>query len=284
VDKFDRAWQLFRQSFVVLSQEEGILLFPALSAISAILLGAAFFVPLFELGTFQALARHRATWMDWLPLFSWYYANTFVVVFFNSALVGCANIRLSGGNPTVADGLGLACTRIHRIAAWTLLAATVGLLLRAIEERSERMGRIVASLLGIGWTMVTYLIVPVIILEDRPIGASVSRSADLFKRTWGEQLAGNFGFGLLNLVLAVPGLGLAAVLYSVSRPAGLIVGVVYLLMQAAVTTAVRGIFTVALYRFATTGEAPFGFSADALRGRSERVDDFWTRRASGPLQ
>ena len=77
---------------------------------------------------------------------------------------------------------------------------------------------------------------------------------------------------------------MAAVLYSVSRPAGVIVGVVYMLMLAAVSTAVRGIFTVALYRFATTGEAPFGFSADALRGRTEHVDDFFTRRASDPLR
>lgn len=284
MDRFDRAWQLFRQSFAVLSQEEGVLLFPVLSAISAILLGAAFFVPLFQLGTFQALAQHRAGWMDWLPLFSWYYANTFVVVFFNSALVGCANIRLSGGNPTVADGLRLACARIHRIAAWTLMAATVGLLLRAIEQRSERLGKIVAAILGAGWTMVTYLIVPVIVLEDRPIGKSVSRSAELFRKTWGEQLAGNFGFGLVNLVLAVPGIGLAMLLASVSPPLGVIVGVVYVLMLAAVSTAVKGIFTVALYRFATSGQAPFGFSADALRGRTERVDDFWSQRRADPLR
>jgi len=278
LDKLERAWQLFRQSFVVLSQEEGILLFPVLSAISAVLLGAAFFIPLFELGTFQALARHRAGWMDWIPLFSWYYANTFVVVFFNSALVGCANIRLSGGNPTIGDGLRVACARIHRIAAWTLLAATVGLLLRAIEERSERMGKIVSAILGAGWTMITYLIVPIIILEDRSIRDSLSRSTDLLRRTWGERLAGNFGFSLLNIVLAVPGVGLAMLVFSVSPPAGVIIGVVYLLMLAAITTAVRGIFTVALYRFATTGEAPFGFSADVLRGRTEKVDDFFTQR------
>jgi hypothetical protein len=212
VGSLPRAWQLFRQSFIVLSQEEGILIFPVLSAISALMLGGAFFVPLFQIGTFQALAQHRAGWMDYVPLFSWYYANTFVVVFFNAAMVACANIRLSGGDPTVGDGLRVALSRIHRIAAWTLLAGTVGLLLRAIEERSERAGKIVSAFLGLGWTMVTYLIVPVIMLEDLTVGGSVARSVQLFKKTWGEQLAGGFGFGLLNFLLLLPGLALALVM------------------------------------------------------------------------
>src|SRR6266545_4165890 len=130
MDSLTRSWRLFRQSFTVLSNEPGMLVFPVLSAVSALLLCASFFIPLYQTGTLQAVARHRAGWMDYIPLCSWYYANTFVVVFFNSAMVACAGIRLNGGDPTVADGFRIACSRIHRIAAWTLVAGTVGLLLR----------------------------------------------------------------------------------------------------------------------------------------------------------
>ena len=274
-----RAWELFCQSFIVLSEEEGILIFPVLSAISAILLGATFFVPLFAVGTFQALAHHRATWMDYVPLFSWYLANTFVVVFFNSAMVACTNIRLSGGKPTVSDGLRIAAGCIHRIAAWALLSATVGILLRIVEEQSQRWGRILASFLGIGWTMLTYLIVPVIVLEDRSVTDSVSRSAQLFRKTWGEQMAGGFGFGLLNMLLILPGVGLALLMVKLSLPLAVIMGVVYMLMLAAVTSAVRQIFTVALYRYATSGEAPFGFTADSLGGAAAK-----SRNAPGEWQ
>jgi hypothetical protein len=48
--------------------------------------------------------------------------------------------------------------------------------------------------------------------------------------------------------------------------AGIILAAVYLLILATVTSAVRGVFTVALYRYATAGAAPPGFSADVIDG------------------
>lgn len=261
-----RTWELFKQSLTVLSEEPSLVLFPVLSAFSAVLLMAGFFIPLYRLGSFQAIFHRTATWEDYVPLASWYYANTFVVVFFNSALTACVNIRLSGGNPTLTDGLSIAAGRLPRIAAWTLVSATVGLVLRGIENQSQKGGRILRGLLGAGWTMVTYLIIPVVIIEDRTVAASVKRSVELLRKTWGEQLAGGFGFGLLGVLLVVPGFGLGLLLMPISLALGITVIVTYVLMLAAIFGAVRGIFTVALYRFATDGRAPFGFSDAALSG------------------
>jgi hypothetical protein len=42
--------------------------------------------------------------------------------------------------------------------------------------------------------------------------------------------------------------------------------VVYALILAVVTSAVKGVFTAALYRYATSGEAPRGFSAELIHG------------------
>ena len=258
-----RTWQLFRQSFNVLSEEPSLVVFPILTAVSALLLMAVFFVPLYRLGVFQAIFHRTATWDDYLPLFSWYYANTFVVVFFNSALTACVNIRLSGGAPTLADGIRVAAGRLPRIAAWTLLSGTVGLLLRGIENH-QKAGRILTSILGAGWTLVTYLIIPVVIIEDRSLPASVRRSIELLRKTWGEQIAGGFGFGLLGILLVLPGFALGLMLLPLSAGLGLSVIVTYILMLAAVFGAARGVFTVALYRYATDGQPPLGFSRDAF--------------------
>ena len=266
-----RTWLLFKQSFNVLSEEPSLVVFPILTAVSAILLVASFFVPLYRIGTFTAIAHRHATWVDYVPLVSWYYANTFVVVFFNSALTACVNIRLSGGNPTLADGLRIAASRLPRIAAWTLVSASVGLLLRAIESSSDRWGRIFTSILGAGWTLITYLISPVVIIEDRTVGASVKRSTQLLRRTWGEQLAGNFGFGLLTVFLCLPGIIIGLAACRLDAAAGVILIVMYLLILAAVASAVKGIFTVALYRYASEGRAPFGFSPEALAGFTQRT-------------
>jgi len=124
--------------------------------------------------------------------------------------------------------------------------------------------------LGLGWTLITYLIVPVILLEDRGVVDSIYRSAELFRKNWGEEVAGSFGFGLLNLVLFLPGLLMGFLLWPVDRAIAVIVTVVYLLILAAVSSAVKGIFTVALYRYATSGQAPAGFTAEWIEGSLKR--------------
>ncbi len=262
----DRTWQLYKQSFAVLSADVEILLFPVMSAAAALVVSASFFVPMYMIGAFEAMRARTAKWDDYAVLFVWYCCYYFVIIFFNSALVGCANIRLSGGDPTVADGLRIAAGRLPRIMAWTLVAATVGVLLQSLRNRRNIFGRLLGSALGLGWTLITYLIVPVIIFENRGIYDSIYRSAELFKKHWGEQVAGSFGFGLLDLLLFLPSLLLGALFWNWDRGFAVIAVLVYTLILAAVSSAVRGVFTVALYRYATSGEAPPGFSAGLIDG------------------
>ena len=266
----DRTWQLYKESFNVLSADVEILLFPVMSAVGAIAVAVSFFIPLYRLGTFQAIHSGAAKWDDYATLFVWYYCNFFVVIFFNAALVACANIRLSGGDPTVGSGLRIAAARLHRILAWAFIATTVGVVLQSLRNRRSLLGGLLGSALGLGWTLITYLMVPVIVVEDLNMTNSIHRSAELFRKNWGEQVAGSFGFGLLNLLLLLPGLALGALLWQVDRAAGVILGVVYALILAVVTSAVTGVFTVALYRYATSGQAPAGFTADLIQDSLSR--------------
>jgi Family of unknown function (DUF6159) len=264
--RLDRAWQLFKESFAVLAGDSEILLFPVCSGISLLLLGASFFIPLYRDGTLQAVTHHKGTWDDYAVLFAWYYLNFFVGIFFNSALMGCANMRLSGKQPTVRAGFRIALERAGRIALWALLAASVGLVLSALRDRNNKLLSIVSAGLNLAWSLITYLIVPVLLFEDRSVFASLNRSAELFRSHWGEQVAGNFGFGLVTLLLSIPAAVLALVCWRFDPIAGIVLAGVYLLILATVTSAVRGVFTVALYRYATAGAPPSGFSADAMDG------------------
>lgn len=262
----DRTWRLYKESFNVLSADVEILLFPVMSAVAAIAVAASFFIPLYRIGTFEAIHRGAARWDDYATLFVWYYLSFFVVIFFNAALVGCASTRLSGGDPAVGDGFRFAAAHMHRILAWAFIATTVGVLLQSLRNRRSLFSGLLGGALGLGWTLITYLIVPVIVFEDRGMFDSIYRSAELFRKTWGEQVAGDFGFGLLNLLLLLPGIGLGVLLWQVDHAAGVIVGVVYALILAVVTSAVKGVFTAALYRYATSGQAPRGFTMDLIHG------------------
>ena len=260
-----RTWELYKQSFRVLTADSEILVFPVLSTVGTLMLAAGFFVPLHRAGLLAGLEGGASGAAVYGVLFLWYFLNVFLVVFFNSALVACADIRLSGGDPTVADGLRVAVQRLDRIVAWAFVAATVGVLLRALANRPGLLVRLLGAGLSVGWALVTYLIVPVLVIEDVGVISAIERSAALFRKHWGEQVAGTFGFGVLNLLLCLPGLLVGAVLFRMVEPAaGIIVGGVYLLVLATVLASLRGIFTVALYRFAVDGVPPYGFAAESL--------------------
>ncbi len=264
----ERTWDLTKQSFAVLRADKEILLFPVMSAVAAIIVSLSFLVPLLLSGALQAVESSGANATTYLTLFAFYYVNYFVILFFNSALVACANIRLGGGDSTVGDGLRIAGSRIGRIAAWALVAATVGLLLRLLEERFEKLGKFLISLLGLAWTLITYFIVPVIVFEDLSIMDSIKRSADLFRKQWGTQVVSGFSFGLIFFLLALPGIALGFAGFLIDPRVGLatlFLMIVYFLVLAVISAALKAIFTVVLYRFATQGEVPAAFTPDFVQ-------------------
>jgi hypothetical protein len=192
-----------------------------------------------------------------------------VITFFNAAIVGSAVIRLSGGDPTFGDGLRTATSRLPQILAWAALAATVGLVLRAIEERSEKIGQLVAGLMGAAWSIATFLVVPVLVVEQLgPIDA-LKKSTSLLRKTWGDQLVSGAAFGLIFFLLALPGFGLmfAGFLAGVKVGlVGLVLGGLYLLLLALVHSALQAIFEAAVYLYAEKGAAPELFGQELLSG------------------
>jgi len=262
-ERTSRTWELTKQSFKVLAADKRMLLFPVLSGIAVIIVSISFLIPLVGSGAF---GHEGATTVgEYAIMFLFYFANYFVIVFFNSALVYCASVRLSGGQATVGDGLRASWERAGRIFVWALVAATVGLALRIIEDRVEKLGRIIAWLLGTAWTLMTYFIVPVLVFEDLGIVDSVKRSTRVLKDTWGEEVISGFSFGLIWLLGIVIGAALAFGGLMVHPWLGIAVGVGYFLLLSVTAAAVKTIFTVALYRYASQGQVPAGFSPDLVQ-------------------
>ncbi len=273
--KFARSWELVKASLAVLKSDKELLVFPAVSAIATILVAASFFVPMFAAGMFQDIDRNGGHMpLSWyLILFAFYIVQYTVIFFFNSALVGAAMIRLDGGDPTVADGLRIARSKIVPILGYALIAATVGIILRSIEQRAGFVGRIVIGLIGVAWTVATFMVVPVLVSRDiGPIDA-VKESATLLKRTWGENLIGNGGIGLVFglIVFGVMLVGMALAIFFGTNGMGslaLVIGgitVIAVIGIALVQAALSGIYSAALYRYAVDGKAPIGFDGAALQ-------------------
>lgn len=270
--KFARSWSLVKASAGVLRQDKELLVFPAISVVASLLVMASFILPLFGLLDFKAMEQgeREPMWLyAWVFLF--YLAQYFVIFFFNTALVGAAMIRLRGGDPTVADGLNIAWSKRGTIFGYALIAATVGMILRAIEERAGVIGKWVAGFLGAAWTVVTFMTVPILVSRDIGPVDAVKESALLLKKTWGENLIGQGGvgivFGLLQfLVIALMVVALIAV--AATKSVALIVtvvaiGVFAMMALALIQAALSGIYSAALYRHAM-GEETLGMDRALL--------------------
>ena len=270
--KFARSWALVKASAGVLKQDKELLVFPAISAVASLLVMASFILPLFGLLDFKAMdqGEREPMWLyAWVFLF--YLTQYFVIFYFNTALVGAAMIRLRGGDPTVADGLNIAWSKVSTIFGYALIAATVGMILRAIEQRAGVIGRWVAGLLGAGWTVITFMTVPILVSRDIGPLDAVKESALLLKKTWGENLIGQGGvgvvFGLLQFavialtvvaVIAVAGTKSVALIVTVVA-----LGVITMMVLALIQSALSGIYSAALYRHAM-GEDTVGMDSQML--------------------
>jgi len=142
------------------------------------------------------------------------------------------------------------------------------MVLRMIEDRSSLIGRLVASLVGIAWTLATFFVVPVLAFENLGPIEALKRSAELFRRNWGEEVVGTFSFGLIFFLLAVPGVLLPVFGGALAGGTGVTVGAslmfIYFIFLAVVSASTHGIFLAALYRYATSGTVSPGFSPDTL--------------------
>ena len=259
--RFARSWQIFKASWRVLRSRKELAVFPLLSGLATLVVAASFLTP--ALFTIRDSASDRPTAASYLLFLGFYLVTAYVTIFFNAALISQANVALSGGDPSVAGGLRVAGANWLRILPWALLSATVSLVLRAIEERLGFLGRIVIGLIGMAWQLVTYLVLPVLVLEGIGTRDSVKRSADMFKRTWGENVLGNAGIGVISFLAFLPGVALIALGVSAGGAtllACVVVAVLWLIVVAIASAALSGIYQTALYRYAADGAVAPAFA------------------------
>lgn len=272
-----RGIELTRVSWAVVKAEKGLMGLPLLSAVISLVAWGVLMLAAYAIGgapetTGPAGAQdtqYPAVYYLFVGLA--YGVSAFIAVYFNAVVIGVATIRLRGGDPTLKDGFRLANSKLPKIIGWALLTATVGLVLRMLDERAGILGSIAVAIIGIAWAVLTFFVVPVLLYEQVGVFGGIKRSSKIFKERWGEQFTGNavigliFGLGILVaiivgglLVMVVPGAPLK-ITFGVLGLAGV-------LILIGLNGAVSGVFNAALYQYATTGEATGGFTEDALAG------------------
>lgn len=272
--KLSNSWELVKASFRVLGADKELVVFPIISAIGAIIVSLTFALPMFLSGLVDRMVSDQIEITGIIVIFLFYLAQYTVIFFANTALVGAAMIRLRGGDPTVGQGFRIAFSRLGSIIGYALIAATVGMILRAISERSRGLGRFAVSLIGFAWNIATFLVVPILAVEGLAPIEAIKRSAALLKKTWGEQIAGNFGigavFGLVSLAIILFGVvfGGLAIVYLDTPAVAIaifILMVIALVLLGLINSTLNGIYAAAVYQYAATGDTGGFFDENLVK-------------------
>lgn len=280
-EKLSRSWYLSKVSYGIIWNNKRLLVFPLVSTVALLLVLASFLGGSLALGavttTHGAHGRHVEVANQALAYglsFAFYFVSYFTIVFFNCGLTACALRALRGESPTVGDGFSAAAARLPQIAGWAALSAVVGVLLRAIENAHERAGWLVSSIIGSTWSVLTFFVVPVLVVEGAGPVEAVKRSGSTLRKTWGEAAVGHVSLGLIATLIVLPILLLTVTgaVFAASTHNALLVGVVIgigvlaLATASAFSAAADVVFKALLYTYATGKELPATVDARVLQG------------------
>ena len=185
-----------------------------------------------------------------------------VQAFFHAALTAGAVDHFEGRRPTVGSTIAVATTLGPMLAGWAIISWLVSALAAVIRDRVPVVGPLVAGLGEAVWGVVTFLSMPVMVIERVGPIQSIRRSGELLKKTWGENLLGQLGFGLFAFLLLIP-VAVVAGVGAVAIHPWVGIGLCTLGVIATFTyvNALDAIYRVALYRHATAAESAQEFAA-----------------------
>jgi hypothetical protein len=275
--RFKASRMIVSSSWNIMKKDKEMLWFPVLSSICGLLIIISVFLAYFfvfggDLKSFSS-SRDEAEkqFNSAFPIMAliMYFLIFFVTTFFQSAIVSIVKGRIGGQDLTFKDGLNNAFKHIGKIVLWSLLAASVGVILQTIAERSKIIGKIVVWVLGSLWSILSFFIIPILIIEDLSLKDSLKKSAAIIKKTWGEAIVINVGLGLYFVVLALLGSVLFLATIFTGYPPIILIGflliVLYIVGLAVVFSALDTVYKVVLYQYADTGSVPEGFSPEVLQ-------------------
>lgn len=278
-ESFSRSWQLVKASYSVLRADRELMLFPVLSMIGVIGATIIFLFPMFLAGIVDAIMQEQditnGQAVFGLVVTFFYYLTTYtIIIFSNTALIGAALMRLDGQDPTVSDGFRIARSRMSSILGYAAISATVGMILNAMRNRDNNiLAQIMAGFLEFAWNIITFLVIPILVIENVGPIEAIKRSGSMLKQTWGEQLAGSFSIGgifaLITILLVFLGIAMVAVFANLSAGLAVAMFIVMVIVVVGINlvgAALSSIFCAALYKYASTGNGGGFFDETMLAG------------------
>ncbi|MFW6075275.1 MAG: DUF6159 family protein [Chloroflexota bacterium] len=258
LDRLKTGYELTVRSLRVIEDNRKLMAYPILMlAVSALV------APLFLVAIIGGISPEaaRATFEQDNPgivalagIFAAWLVFTFISTFFSTALVHASYTAFSGGEPDIGRSLHRAMESLGAIVVWSLIAATVGL----IMQRSDRESPGLTTLFSAAWAALTFFVIPVIALERTSVRGMFSRSASIFRERWGESAVGIVGAGVVQFAISLVGAALMAAAWFLLDIQIIVpfIAVVTATVGFLVSTTLNGVIKTALYLYASEEYLP----------------------------
>jgi hypothetical protein len=266
---------LTRKSWGIVKENRYLLAFPVLGFLASLIPLAVFWIPA---GYFALNDQNvPAVFLAILGIF----ANQIVISLAAGGLVASADVELAGGDSSVGHGIGKALARLFPLIGWALIATVVNVIVGFFRGQSNGAAGAVRNLAAAGilamWQIITFFVLPFIMLEGRGPIAAIKESFALFRQKWGVQIFGGVRIGaLVGFATILPGI-LLVVLGFVAAFTGstglialgvtlIVIGILLFMVGALLISTMKGIFSVVLFRYAKDGALEGGFTEEELAG------------------
>ena len=263
-DTIGRGWKMSKLSMAVVRKDGELMVYMLLCGVLSIGAMAAMSLPQYLEQSWTQTSDGALSPAYMAFIFGGYMSISIIVTFWNSAIIANSHIRLTGGDPSFGDGFSAAAKRIHIIIIWGIIAGTVGLLLKILSNAgkgSDNGGAqifvMIIQIIGATiWWMLTFFMIPHMIIEGKSVSESMKSSRQMFSKTWGENISSGLGIGIITFlfgaIIAVVTFGLMAVI----GPIGLIVGGLAMAVLIMWSSAAEQVAVTALYIYSKTGKMP----------------------------
>ena len=254
-------WALTKDSVRVLRTNPELTMFPLVGSVAGLV-----YVGLLFGGSLLA-GGLGSNVVGYALLFVLYFGSTFIASFTTAALVHETRTAFDGGEPSVKNGMAAAWRNKGTLLAWSAVSATVGIVIQVVQGQDNPVANVLASIVSVAWSILTYFVVPVIAFEDVTVREAIRRSGETFKNTWGETAGAHFGVGIVTILFMIPVVLLAVGVVILGAGSGsgfgfgasVAVGGVLVVCAYLFSTTLSSIAKTALYVYATEGTRPSAF-------------------------
>lgn len=280
VGRLRASFILFKETFRFFWADKEMLWVPIITSIMQLfLIGLLVITVVIPSGMFADVETETAalTPVEYAYVFLFYVIGAFTVACTQAAITHIVYTRVHGGNATLGSGLHAATAHAGNLFIWACITSTVGLVLRAIAERSAWLMKLLVAILGTAWSVLTYFVVPAIVIDQKSAFDAIGHSGTIFKRTWGETIVTNISFSLAILVsffvLVVVLIGLMVVSGGAVEVLFVCGGIfiVAILIIILLSSVLDSVLRTLLYVYANEGTVPQNFNRELLESMLART-------------